>query len=249
MAVLIGDRAYVTWTDDDSDREDPGYYLPSTLDIERKLRDAGALPLSDVARMAVRPWRPAASGFFRYVDISAVDHRTGLVTPASVAVEDAPSRARQLLRAGDIVVSSVRPERGAVARIEREHDGAVASTGFFVLELQPQLRHIRDALFVYLLSDVYRLQAVRRASSSMYPVIGPDEFETILVPVEVLEGCTAVSASLAESEAAFRRAADHLNAARDALSNALSRFVKEDPTRPLSKRTRYRHQVDRVDSG
>lgn len=221
MDVLIPDRAYVTWTDAPTDREDPGYYLPSSLALEQRLHELGALPMSGIAKVVIRPWKPGETGFFRYVDISAVDHKTGQVTPALVAMEDAPSRARQLLQAGDLVVSSVRPERGAVARIGREHAGAIASSGFFVLELRPEWRHVRDALFVFLLSDVYRVQAVRRASSSMYPVIGPDEFQTIFVPASVLEGCSAVTEELRESAAAFRKAADHLSAARAALDGAI----------------------------
>ncbi|MFC7648762.1 hypothetical protein ACFQX6_56210 [Streptosporangium lutulentum] len=47
---------------------------------------------------------------FRYVDIGSIDGGRQLIANVeSVAVEDAPSRARQLIKSGDTVFSTVRP--------------------------------------------------------------------------------------------------------------------------------------------
>ncbi len=71
---------------------------------------------------------------FVYVDISSVDRLTKLIaSPKDILGTDAPSRARRLIRADDVIVSTTRPNLNAVAHIDRSLDGAICSTGFCVL--------------------------------------------------------------------------------------------------------------------
>ncbi|MGA8940067.1 MAG: restriction endonuclease subunit S [Acidobacteriaceae bacterium] len=71
---------------------------------------------------------------FSYVDISSIDNRTNHVTaPKQMRLSDAPSRARQLVKSGDVVFSTVRPYLRNIAQIPDALDGEIASTGFAVL--------------------------------------------------------------------------------------------------------------------
>lgn len=85
----------------------------------------------------VEAWNPQASesdATITYVDISSVDASSKtIVKPSTIAASDAPSRARQLLKEGDVLISTVRPGLNAVALVTAELDGATASTGFCVL--------------------------------------------------------------------------------------------------------------------
>ena len=77
---------------------------------------------------------PLAVDEFVYVDISSVDNKTKrIVDPKRLLVTEAPSRARQRLRAGDVLVSMTRPNLNAVAMVPPELNGAIGSTGFHVL--------------------------------------------------------------------------------------------------------------------
>jgi type I restriction enzyme, S subunit len=77
---------------------------------------------------------PLAADEFVYVDISSVDNKTKrIVDPKRLLVTEAPSRARQRLRAGDVLVSMTRPNLNAVAMVPPELNGAIGSTGFHVL--------------------------------------------------------------------------------------------------------------------
>ncbi len=77
---------------------------------------------------------PVAADAFVYVDISSVDNKIKrIVDPKRLLVTEAPSRARQRLRAGDVLVSMTRPNLNAVAMVPHELDGAIGSTGFHVL--------------------------------------------------------------------------------------------------------------------
>jgi len=69
-----------------------------------------------------------------YIDISSIDRSTKRIGATKlVTVKDAPTRARQWVCMGDVLVSMTRPNLNAVAQVGSDLDGAVASTGFDVL--------------------------------------------------------------------------------------------------------------------
>jgi len=78
----------------------------------------------------VLTWNPiqsSVSGTFRYVDLSSVDKEKKVISienVPSINLADAPSRARQLVQANDVLVSTVRPNLNGVAIVPNELDGA-----------------------------------------------------------------------------------------------------------------------------
>ena len=71
---------------------------------------------------------------FRYIDVKAVDNtRNKIVAVPEVESRSAPSRARRLVREGDVVFSLVRPYLRNIAVVPADLDGQVASTAFSVL--------------------------------------------------------------------------------------------------------------------
>ncbi|MEQ1761429.1 MAG: N-6 DNA methylase [Vicinamibacterales bacterium] len=102
-----------------------------------------------------------------YIDISSVDGKSGLAVPVRMAASEAPSRATYLLRKGDVLVSTVRPDRNVVSLVTKESTvPLVASSGFCVLRpegIPPEL------LFAYCKTSAFRTLLARRATASMYP--------------------------------------------------------------------------------
>ncbi|EHR6472051.1 restriction endonuclease subunit S [Vibrio parahaemolyticus] len=79
--------------------------------------------------------KPADDFKFLYIDIGSVDRETkSISTPTEILGCDAPSRARKVVNAGDVIVSMTRPNLNAVAKITKQFDGQIASTGFDVLK-------------------------------------------------------------------------------------------------------------------
>ena len=69
-----------------------------------------------------------------YVDISSIDSRSNRIRdPKRMNLAEAPSRARQKIRSGDVLFSTVRPYLRNIAPVEPQLDGEIASTGFAVL--------------------------------------------------------------------------------------------------------------------
>ncbi|NJZ83617.1 restriction endonuclease subunit S [Ralstonia pseudosolanacearum] len=79
---------------------------------------------------------------FRYVDIGSV--KTGRLAKEleRLRFENAPSRARRVLRRGDTIISTVRTYLKAIWYVNEEADDLIASTGFAVLtpgrEVEPE---------------------------------------------------------------------------------------------------------------
>ncbi len=107
---------------------------------------------------------------FSYIDLSAVDRDRKCITATTRLIGDhAPSRARQLLRRGDVLVSTVRPNLNAVAVVNSEHDGAVGSTGFTVL--RPNRALDWRYLFHWVRTREFVASLVRKATGASYPAV------------------------------------------------------------------------------
>ncbi len=89
---------------------------------------------ADVTAHTVNQGGPGRQRHFSYIDIGSIDNSLKRITePKRLSVSEAPSRARQRIERGDVLVSMTRPNLNAVAVVPDELAGAVASTGFHVL--------------------------------------------------------------------------------------------------------------------
>jgi type I restriction enzyme, S subunit len=112
-------------------------------------------PISDVVS-ANATRNPAAngSGTFRYVDIEALDNRRQSITsPKDIHSREAPSRARMLIRAGDVLFSLVRPYLKNIAVVPPTLDGEVASTAFCIMH--PEAEFDSRFLFYQIVQDAF----------------------------------------------------------------------------------------------
>lgn len=122
-----------------------------------------------------------ASAEFTYVDIGSIDRETKrIVEPKVLPKSKAPSRAKQRLQVGDVLVSMTRPNLNAVALIPPEYDGAIGSTGFHVLRA-------RDALPGYLFYTVQTPDFVdamsRKVQGALYPAVRPRDISSYTIGV------------------------------------------------------------------
>ena len=90
--------------------------------------------IGDVLQPVEKTGKDEADRVIWYVDISSVDNESNRITaPKRMSLAAAPSRARQKIRSGDVLFSTVRPYLRNIAPVSRALDGEIASTGFAVL--------------------------------------------------------------------------------------------------------------------
>jgi type I restriction enzyme S subunit len=144
--------------------------------------------IGDMAEPTVEQAKPSGFGTFLYVDISSIDRSTKRVVDAKILpVQSAPSRARQRLLPDDVLVSMTRPNLNAVAMLPREMEGAVGSTGFFVL----RSRHVVPNWLFYLVQTAHFIDSMSGAVLGvLYPAVRPKDitaYSVGLPPVQEQE--------------------------------------------------------------
>lgn len=130
---------------------------------------------------------------FEYVDIGNVDAAKGIVGRETHRFENAPSRARRIVRAGDTIVSTVRTYLRAIAAIREPGDRLIVSTGFAVV----RPRGIDASYLSYALRSPYFVETVvSRSTGVSYPAVNASEVGNIEVPVPSVREQRAIAAFL-----------------------------------------------------
>lgn len=195
-------------------RFDPHYHLPAFAQNQQMLAGIGAKPLGSIVKFSDEVWKPEKDDAptFRYIEISCVDRDTGEVHPVEMPVSEAPSRARMVVRVGDIVASLTRPHHGSIAQITPELDGCIASTGFAVIRGVDESMVLNDYLWCILRRKMCLSQMLQRASGGNYPAITEPELAKVLIPVPAMniQKVVAAEARRRREEAhRLRTAADY----------------------------------------
>lgn len=165
---------------------------------------------------AVDTWNPQAEGngsTFDYIDIAAVSQEEKAITAAqTIEAAESPSRARQIVRTGDVLVSMVRPNLNAVAVVPDEFDGATASTGFTVL--RPDNRGLVSRyLFHWVRSPIFVAEMTKLATGQSYPAVSDRIVKDSTIPLPPLEEQRRIAGILDQADALRRlrtRALDRL---------------------------------------
>lgn len=120
---------------------------------------------------------------FTYVDIGAVDNVSKeIINPQLLNKDDAPSRARQLIERDDVLVSTVRPNLNAVAKVDGEYLNAVASTGFCVLRSNQEFV-LPEYIFATVKSKKFVNEMVRLATGASYPAVSDKIISQYQIPL------------------------------------------------------------------
>ena len=116
---------------------------------------------------------------FKYIDISCVS--TSSVTPPSqyILFQNAPSRAKRVVRQNDVLIATVRPNLKAFAHFDEDGEDWVASTGFAVL----RNKEWADSRFIFnvMLSDDVSGQIDKLVAGSNYPAINSSDVKDLTV--------------------------------------------------------------------
>lgn len=170
-------------------RFDVNYYKPEYRELLKKLKNSPfeIKRLGDIVSLSSERWEKPKSGTFRYIEINDIDTFSAQIIQAKeLNVEDAPSRAQMVVKKDDIIVSTTRPYRGAIALITEEYDGCICSTGFAVIrEVKKEIN--RKYLLHILHSSIGLKQMEQRMTGGNYPAITSDELLKIWIPIPSID--------------------------------------------------------------
>ena len=118
---------------------------------------------------------------YKYVEIGDIDVGEGIATFNAVNTNSLPDNAKIMTRKDDILVSTVRPNRGAVAILEDED--LLVSGAFTVLREAGD--YPKEVLQVLLRTSMYRDWLLRFNVGTSYPVIKDED--VLNMPIPLLE--------------------------------------------------------------
>lgn len=120
--------------------------------------------------------------WFNYIDISCVENLTGKIDYNNkLNIEDAPSRARRIVKENDILLSTVRPNLKAFGFIDLEPNRFIASTGFAVLRAKENC--IPKFLYYMVFQEYMINQMIGTMEKGAYPSINQTDINNFNVPL------------------------------------------------------------------
>ena len=158
-----------------------------------------------------------AAETFRYIEISDVQG-DGTATDNTIPLSEAPSRATWHVQAGDVLTSTVRPNRRLSAIATPEQDGCIASSGFAVL--QPQAVPA-EVLLTYLRLPLFCELMDLHTSASLYPAISERDLLALPFPEIPAKASAAIVAAVRAAHTARARARTLLAQAQRAVEIAI----------------------------
>jgi hypothetical protein len=198
-------------------RLDAEYFSPRVLAL-MKLLGRDGLTIGQVAPARHEVFDTTKVGkTFTYIEIGDM-RADGTVDASELDVVDAPSRATQYVRRGDVLTSTVRPIRRLSAAVDSAQDGAVCSSGFVVL--QP-FSISTNTLVTYLRLPLVCQLMDLHTSASLYPAISEKDLLGLPIPSISISTQTAVDHQVAEAHTAKQRAEKLLDAAKRAVEIAI----------------------------
>ena len=139
---------------------------------------------------------------FDYVSLSDVDSEDFKIETTKQIFETAPSRARRIVKKGDILMSTVRPNLQGFSIIKDDVKDLIASTGFAVITTK---KCNNDFLFHYLFSSAISKQFYQLLVGSNYPAINSSDVKNLKIILPPLKEQIAIAALLSTWDTAIQK--------------------------------------------
>jgi restriction endonuclease S subunit len=164
-----------------ADRVDAEYFQPMYEEIVKRVTQykKGNKPLGEIVKIKDKNFLPKNDVTYRYIELANISANGNINGFIEAKGNELPSRARRKVNTGDVIVSSIEGSLSSIALITNDLDGALCSTGFFVVKSDDINS---ETLLVSLKSLVGQLQLKKGCSGSILTAIGKDEFERIILP-------------------------------------------------------------------
>lgn len=197
-------------------RFDAEHYQPKYKRVKRfiiklgynvkKLKDAVTISNKKI-NPSDEPTKP-----FNYIELANINSSTGEIEEVNqIKGHNAPSRARMLVKKGDVLISSLLGSLDNVGLVPEEFDGAVASTGFFVIRaksISPEF------LFLLFKSNLIRLQLEEKTAGAIMSAVPKATFGDLLIPIVPEETQKQISEFVKQSFSLRKEAKELLEKAK-----------------------------------
>lgn len=184
-----------------SERLDPEYYQKKYEQYENAVLNG---PLG--YEMIQDEFVPVKEGLnpvkaeYKYIEIGDVNVGDGSCNYTTRSTEELPANAKYMVQKGDLLISKVRPNRGAVTIIPFDEPDLIVSGAFTVLRAKSNSNFSNETLKVLLRTNVYKDWLLKFNVGTQYPVIKDEDILRLPVPKISLGKQLDISTKIKEAE-------------------------------------------------
>jgi len=213
----------------ESHRIDAEFFQPAyekVVDSIKKYKDGYTRLLDTVG--SVKPnFNPLRfpEQIFNYIELADIDPSIGFINNRSEIIgEEAPSRARRILKENDVIVSSVEGSLEKAALIDKDNENTLASTGFFQFRT---LKILPEVLLVLSKSVILQAQLKKECSGTILTAVPTGSLKRIIIPCIPDKTQQKIASLIQKSHAARKKADELLKIAKRAVEIAIENGDKE----------------------
>ncbi len=199
-----------------SGRLDAEYYQPEYEAIARSLNTSETV--RSLCRLHDEPFLPKNHVKYPYIELADVG-QSGDISGVDVQYgAELPTRARRVVKSGQIIVASVEGSLQSCALITDEYDGALCSTGFYVLDSD---KMNAETLLVLFKSEPIQTLMKQRCSGTILTAISKDELLSMPLPLVDARIQEGIAAKVQEAFALRKQAKQLMEYAKQGVEMAI----------------------------
>lgn len=201
-------------------RLDAEYYQKKYEDYYQLITSKSFTYIKDEYIHIKTPSKKEKKGYY-YIEIGDVNVSDGNCNPNYINTEDLPANAKTIVEKGDIIISNVRPYRGAVSIINSEEKDIIVSGAFTVLRKSNNSIFNNEVLKVLLRSSIYKDWLLQFNVGTSYPVIKDDDVLNLPIPYIETQTQQEIAALIEESYNLKKQSEDLLELAKRVVEVAI----------------------------
>ena len=123
----------------------------------------------------------------KYLDIGSISNKVfKIVSHKTYEIKNAPSRAKQIVKEGDTLFSTVRTYLKNIAYVHSEYDNEICSTGFCVIRPKKAVLSSKY-IFYYVISDDFVNRVSPLQTGTSYPAVRDDDILKQTIPLVTID--------------------------------------------------------------
>lgn len=159
---------------------------------------------------------------YNYIEIGDINISDGDINFNSIPTNELPANAKIVVCKDDVLISKVRPNRGAVGIINFDKENLIASGAFTILREKGGFK--KEVLQVLLRSCFYKELLLKYNVGTSYPVIKDDDILNLPIPLLDSQIQEQIASKLKLSFALKKEAKELLNLAKNKVEQAIESY-------------------------
>lgn len=203
-----------------SGRLDAEYYQPKYDEIIGTISQYpyGHDKIGNLYILRDKNFLPNDNARYKYIELSDIGVNGEISGCTYEYGSNLPSRARRIVHAGDIIISSIEGSLQSCAIITEEYDGALCSTGFYVLS--PRIINSETSLVLFKSAMIQTLLQ-RACTGTILTAINKEEFVNISLPIIDNDTQNSIAVIIKRSTSLRQDSKRLLNLAKTAVETAI----------------------------